>query len=312
MVQIYTIFIFFNSSTLGIRSYALDVEDGVFYQWFDSKDVHIEQRLYAHRTRTNILVNEIVVNTSVDFYMTYVPNMGAKVDDFDMKLRNVSHDSQTASGPINYPEIDFATYVALACTRIPEGVQVRSSSEKQTFRFVASFSTNLHSSDPMKKCMKEYDSAMQTRDLFKSHAVKWNSIWKNANISIHGDLYISQLVPSSLYYLLSQVNERFPHGVSPGGLAGGEEYYGHVFWDQDVWMYPSILMMFPDIAKSLLQYRQKRVKAAQKIAKKYGYKGNVYGFIVKVSVSVIFFCFSFKFLYSSKTDLTNLKIEYFS
>lgn len=30
---------------------------------------------------------------------------------------------------------------------------------------------------------------------------------------------------------------------------------GHVFWDCATWMYPSILMLHPDIANSILQYR---------------------------------------------------------
>lgn len=258
----------------GRRSYALDIEDGVFYQWFDNEEVYIEQRIFAHRTRTNIIVNEITVETSIDFYMTYVTNMGSKDDDIDMTLRNTSGRHQIKSGTINHPEIKFATNVAVAYTHIPKGALVHRSSERQTFRFVSALSTNLHSSDPVAKCMEEYDSAIGTNDLFSLHAAKWNDIWKYANITISGDLYISQLVPSSLYYLLSQVDERYAHGVSPGGLAGGKEYYGHVFWDQDMWMYPSILILHPDIARSLLQYRQKRVKAAQMIAKQYGYKGN--------------------------------------
>ena len=47
---------------LGNESYALDVAEGVFYKWFVSHDLSVEQRVYAHRSRRNLLVVEITVN----------------------------------------------------------------------------------------------------------------------------------------------------------------------------------------------------------------------------------------------------------
>ena len=44
-----------------------------------------------------------------------------------------------------------------------------------------------------------------------------------------------------------------PYSLSPGGLTNG--YNGHVFWDSCTWMYPSMLLLHPDIANSILAYR---------------------------------------------------------
>lgn len=68
-------------------------------------------------------------------------------------------------------------------------------------------------------------------------------------------------------------------GLSPCGLAhGGSEtdhgFFGHVFWDQDLWVFPGILLLHSVLARdSMLQYRLDHFKAAQKIATDMGFKG---------------------------------------
>ena len=49
---------------------------------------------------------------------------------------------------------------------------------------------------------------------------------------------------------------------------------GHTFWDQDIWMYPPLVLLHPDLARSSLRYRSERLPAARRIAKEFGYKGN--------------------------------------
>lgn len=62
----------------GKSSYALDVGEGVFYKWFKAVNLTVEQRIYAHRTRKNLLVVEITAKNDADreFSMSLVPNMG--------------------------------------------------------------------------------------------------------------------------------------------------------------------------------------------------------------------------------------------
>ena len=88
---------------------------------------------------------------------------------------------------------------------------------------------------------------------------------------------MAQAVYGSMYYILSSTRHDWPYGLSPGGLPGGEEYMGHTFWDQDIWMYPPLVLLHPDLARSSLKYRKDRLPAARRIAKEYGYKGNTTG-----------------------------------
>jgi trehalose/maltose hydrolase-like predicted phosphorylase len=59
------------------------------------------------------------------------------------------------------------------------------------------------------------------------------------------------------------------------GLSG-LGYNGHIFWDSELWMYPSLLLLHPEIAKSLLEYRFERLEAARRNAFMHGYKGAMF------------------------------------
>ncbi len=53
-------------------------------------------------------------------------------------------------------------------------------------------------------------------------------------------------------------------------------YNGHVFWDAELWMYPAVLVLHPEIAKSMVEYRFQRLEAAKRNAFSKGYKGAMY------------------------------------
>ncbi|XP_013358366.1 PREDICTED: acid trehalase-like protein 1 isoform X4 [Chinchilla lanigera] len=66
------------------------------------------------------------------------------------------------------------------------------------------------------------------------------------------------------------------HGLSPGGLSNGshgECYWGHIFWDQDLWMFPNILMFHPEAARALLEYRIQTLAGALENARALSYQG---------------------------------------
>ena len=110
--------------------------------------------------------------------------------------------------------------------------------------------------------------------LLAEHKVAWKALWDTGRIEIEGDLEMAQAVYGSMYYILSSTRHDWPYGLSPGGLPAAEEYMGHTFWDQDIWMYPPLVLLHPDLARSSLKYRKDRLPAARRIAKQYGYRGN--------------------------------------
>jgi len=71
----------------GKTSYALDVLEGVFYKWFKAENLRVEQRIYAHRSRKNLLVVEISVKNKADkeFLMKLSTNRGDSSADVEFK-----------------------------------------------------------------------------------------------------------------------------------------------------------------------------------------------------------------------------------
>ncbi|MFX4424042.1 hypothetical protein ABTA75_19400, partial [Acinetobacter baumannii] len=65
-----------------------------------------------------------------------------------------------------------------------------------------------------------------------------------------------------LYHLYSFTREGSDMSPSPMGLSG-LGYNGHVFWDTELWMYPALLVLHPEMAKSMVEYRFQRLGAAQ-------------------------------------------------
>ncbi len=58
----------------------------------------------------------------------------------------------------------------------------------------------------------------------------------------------------------------------PAGLSSND-YNGHIFWDAETWMYPSLLAQHPDLAAGINNYRFDRLAAAQAHAVATGYAG---------------------------------------
>jgi trehalose/maltose hydrolase-like predicted phosphorylase len=107
--------------------------------------------------------------------------------------------------------------------------------------------------------------------LLRRHEAEWNKLWES-DIIVEGDLESQRAIRSALYHLYSFAREGTALSLSPMGLSG-LGYNGHVFWDTELWMYPPLLMLQPDIARSLLDYRFERMEAARQNAFSHGYPG---------------------------------------
>ncbi|MBX2845509.1 MAG: glycoside hydrolase family 65 protein [Saprospiraceae bacterium] len=110
--------------------------------------------------------------------------------------------------------------------------------------------------------------------LIKFHDEAWDTLWEG-DIVIEGNDKDQLDVRSALYHLYSFVRAGSGYSMSPMGLSG-LGYNGHVFWDTEIWMYPPLLVLQPEIARSLLDYRFNRLDAAMTNAKMHGYDGAMF------------------------------------
>ena len=155
---------------------------------------------------------------------------------------------------------------------------VRKIKAGETYRYsiAGSSITSAHHPDPLNEAERATIFAkLEGRErLLKFHTNAWQELWKS-DIVIEGDAQSQQDVHSMLYHLYSFTREGTALSPSPMGLSG-LGYNGHVFWDTELWMFPSLLVMHPEIAKSMMEYRFQRLDAAKKNAFSKGYKGAMF------------------------------------
>jgi protein-glucosylgalactosylhydroxylysine glucosidase len=148
----------------------------------------------------------------------------------------------------------------------------------ETYRFsvIGSSITSAHHDDPLNQAERlTIYAKLEGRDrLLQFHQKAWDSLWKS-DIVIEGDPQSQQDVHSMLYHLYSFVREGTAYSPSPMGLSG-LGYNGHVFWDAELWMYPALLVMRPELGKSMMEYRFQRLEAAKRNAFANGFKGAMF------------------------------------
>jgi trehalose/maltose hydrolase-like predicted phosphorylase len=148
--------------------------------------------------------------------------------------------------------------------------------EVYQFTVVASTTSTENFDDPLNEAerLTIFAKLEGTERLMQRHAAEWEKLWRS-DIVIEGDLQAQKDVRFALYHLYSFAREGTSYSLSPMGLSG-LGYNGHVFWDTELWMYPPLLMLHPEMAKSLLEYRFQRLPAARKNAFSHGYRGAMF------------------------------------
>lgn len=148
----------------------------------------------------------------------------------------------------------------------------------ETYKYAVTGSsiTSAHHADPLNEAERlTIFAKLEGRDrLIKFHNKAWDDLWAS-DIQIEGDAQAQQDVHSMLYHLYSFSRAGTAYSPSPMGLSG-LGYNGHIFWDCDIWMYPAMLVLHPEIAKSMVEYRFERLDAARKNAFSHGYKGAMF------------------------------------
>ncbi len=156
--------------------------------------------------------------------------------------------------------------------------------ESYRYSIIGSSITSAHHDDPLNEAERlTIFAKLQGRDrLIEMHNKAWDELW-TSDINIEpaspalaaAVAQTQQDIHSMLYHLYSFVRDGATNSPSPMGLSG-LGYNGHVFWDTELWMFPAILQMHPELAKGIIEYRFQRLEAAKRNAYGKGYKGAMF------------------------------------
>jgi trehalose/maltose hydrolase-like predicted phosphorylase len=106
------------------------------------------------------------------------------------------------------------------------------------------------------------------------HKKLWGALWEG-DIVIEGNLQDQLDVRLALYHLYAFSRGDSDLSIAPMGLSS-QNYNGHIFWDTELWMFPPLLLLNQDIARSLVNYRSDRLDKARQKAINFGYSGAMF------------------------------------
>ena len=251
---------------------------------------NFEQVFYAHAVLNRVFVTEVTVNggevsleshkgePSTDLVVTNEED-GLITVEGEPHLGEVT----TFGAHINDPE----TKETPKLTIFYVSTRYKPTLNEGRHVFLTSFGNTLAEAVKFYNLAVGYENG---KKLMSTHQASWEYIWETANVDVD-DTDFAKTVKTSLLSLLSA----FPHcalnipnldnhpfmfyGVSPGTLGNGsdgEDYWGHVFWDQDLWMLPGVMLLFPDLVRQSILYRVAMLPGARTKARKNGYMGAMF------------------------------------
>ncbi|MDT7042883.1 glycoside hydrolase family 65 protein [Candidatus Nitronereus thalassa] len=114
-------------------------------------------------------------------------------------------------------------------------------------------------------------------DLLRSHTQHLSRLWQRCDIGIQDGEDSQLTLRLHIFHLLQTTSPStigLDVGVPARGLHG-EAYRGHIFWDE-LFIFPFLNLRIPDITKSLLLYRHRRLDQARRNAQEAGFNGALY------------------------------------
>ena len=112
---------------------------------------------------------------------------------------------------------------------------------------------------------------------FAEHWAAWDELWDICDVKLPGEPRAHLLLGLHVAHVLqvcSRHTARHDAGVPARGL-NGEAYRGHVFWDE-MYVYPFLNLRIPEVTRSLILYRYRRLTEARWAASEAGYRGAMF------------------------------------
>ncbi|XP_053605978.1 protein-glucosylgalactosylhydroxylysine glucosidase [Plodia interpunctella] len=276
--------------------YSIDTKEGAFKVQVERERSVVTQRIYAHRFYTRAIINQILVvakpHTDPNFmhheiWLAITLMSGPVSEDIAfetpvpeiLERRTVWHTCGKTREPEDTYYQKYPIEVCAYWTTVPDHLVVPQHGTKVlTFAMTVDHNKTI-ARDEMTKVLQE-----DGEKLYDKHVEHWRKLYQHAGMTIDGNLKLAKIVNGIWYYYLSSLpSEESYHppekffGLSPTGLARGgsnlDDYEGHNFWDTEIWMFPTILLLYPKYAHELLQYRVDRAHVAAELAMKAGDKG---------------------------------------
>jgi trehalose/maltose hydrolase-like predicted phosphorylase len=132
-------------------------------------------------------------------------------------------------------------------------------------------------SHPTIQAIKSLQNVPCFERLRELHERHWERLWDLCDIQLPYNPREMKLLRFHIFHLLQTVSLNtigLDVGAPARGLHG-EAYRGHIFWDE-LFIFPFLTLRLPELARSLLMYRYRRLGAAREAAKAEGLEGAMF------------------------------------
>ncbi len=151
-------------------------------------------------------------------------------------------------------------------------------SRSRTYRFVklAAIVTSLDSKEFVARARALTAEAERSGydALLASHEQEWKELW-NTDIVVQGDVEAQRAVHAAMFCLYSCLRPDVSAGIPAVGVPS-RAYLGRVWWDADTFVFPSLLVLNPVLARSIVGYRCAGLPEAESNAAMRGYRGALF------------------------------------
>ncbi len=134
-------------------------------------------------------------------------------------------------------------------------------------------------SEPVEAARVELSDTPGFDALHDEHLLAWEHLWKRFHLSFQGDDGTAERRAVNLHLFhvtqtLSRNTADLDVGIPARGLHG-EGYRGHIFWDE-LFVFPLLNLRMPELTRSLLLYRYRRLPQARRLAREIGASGALF------------------------------------
>ena len=132
-------------------------------------------------------------------------------------------------------------------------------------------------SDPLTEASAKLFRLGSFAELARRHKLAWKRIWNYNDMRVDSgdtDQMLVRLHIFHLYQTVSRNSMDYDIGIPARGWHG-EAYRGHIFWDE-LYIQPFIDLHEPQLSRSLLLYRYRRLPEAREAAAEAGYRGALF------------------------------------
>lgn len=133
--------------------------------------------------------------------------------------------------------------------------------------------TSRDAAGPLETAWKSLAATRSWLEALEQSRQVWQRLWEACDVEIEGDDAAQLAARFNIFQMLIAAPRGDADASIPARTLSGFGYRGHVFWDTDIFMLPMFTFTLPGVAKNLLDYRWRRLPAAERFAQEGGYAG---------------------------------------